>query len=100
MEERALKVGHSLKMLLPCGVLQIPYQEKRDRQCCSSGEAVLTQGGSSDVRHQLNAGVEITADDGPQLLLRGVEGIIMLTSHWSMPWVMDSRQQWTGVSPL
>jgi hypothetical protein len=40
VELRALEVRHSLKVLLPYGVLLIPNQEKRDRQCCSSGEAV------------------------------------------------------------
>jgi hypothetical protein len=74
VEVRALEVGHSLKALLPHGVLLIPNQEKRDRQCCSSGEAVLTQGGESHVRHQLNAGVGLAADDdGPRPRLRGVE---------------------------
>jgi hypothetical protein len=41
MEVRALEVGHGLKALLPYGVHLIPNREKRDRQCCSSGEAVL-----------------------------------------------------------
>jgi hypothetical protein len=62
---RAPEVGYNLKMLLPYGVLLILNREKRDRQCCSSGEAVPAQGGESDVRHQLNAGVGLTADDGP-----------------------------------
>jgi mono/diheme cytochrome c family protein len=35
---------------------------------------VLAQGGESDVCHQLNAGVELAADDGPRPWLRGVEG--------------------------
>jgi hypothetical protein len=65
VEVRALEVGHGLKMLLPHGVLLILNQKKRDRQCCSSGEVVLAQGGESDVRHQLNANVELAADDGP-----------------------------------
>jgi hypothetical protein len=74
MDVRTLEVRHGLKTLLPYGVLLIPNQEKRDRQCYSSGEAVLTQGGESDVRHQLNVGVRLAADDGPQPWLRGVEG--------------------------
>jgi hypothetical protein len=45
-----------------------------DRQCCSSGEAVLAQGGESDVRHQLNISVGLAVDDGPRPWLRGVEG--------------------------
>jgi hypothetical protein len=74
VEVRALEVGHGLKMLLPYGVLLILNQEKCDRQCCSSGEAVLAQGGESHVRHQLNAGVGLTINDGPESWLRGVEG--------------------------
>jgi hypothetical protein len=74
VEVRALEVGHGLKMLLPYGVLLILNQEKCDRQCCSSGEAVLAQGGESHVRHQLNAGVGLTINDGPKSWLRGVEG--------------------------
>jgi hypothetical protein len=65
MEVRALEVRHNLKTLLPYRVLLIPNWEKRDRQCCSSGEAVLAQGGESHVRHHLNAGVRLTADDEP-----------------------------------
>jgi hypothetical protein len=41
MEVRALEVRHSLKALLPYGVFLILNQEKHDRQCCSSDEAVL-----------------------------------------------------------
>jgi hypothetical protein len=74
MEVRALEVGHGLKTLLPYGVLLIPNWEKRNRQCCSSSEEVLTQGGESQVRYQLNAVVELAADDGPQPQLRGVKG--------------------------
>jgi hypothetical protein len=74
VEVRALEVGHSLRTLLPYEVLLIPNQVKRDRQCCSSDEVVLAQGGESHVRHQLNAGVGLAADDGPRPRLRGVEG--------------------------
>jgi hypothetical protein len=74
MEVRAIEVGHGLKTLLPYGVLLILNQEKRDRQCCSSGEVVLAQRGESHVRHQLNAGVGLTTDDGPRPRLHGVEG--------------------------
>jgi hypothetical protein len=73
MEVRALEVGHSLKVLLPYGVLLISNRKKRDSQCCSSGEAVLAQGGESDVCHHLNASVGLTADDGTRPWLRGVE---------------------------
>jgi hypothetical protein len=74
VEVRALKVKHGLKALLPYGVLLIPNQEKRDRQCCCSCEVVLAQGGEGDVRHHLNACVRLVADDGPRLWLHGVEG--------------------------
>jgi hypothetical protein len=74
VEVRALEVGHGLKTLLPYGVLLIPNREKRDRQCCSSGEVILAQGGESHVRHQLNAGVRLTANDGPRPRLCGVKG--------------------------
>jgi hypothetical protein len=47
---------------------------KARRQCYSSGEVVLTQGGESHVRHQLNAGVGLAVDDGPRPRLHGVEG--------------------------
>jgi hypothetical protein len=74
VEVRTLEVGHGLKTLLPYEVLLIPNWEKRDRQCCSSDEVVLAQGGESDVCHQLNAGVGLTSDDGPRPRLCGVEG--------------------------
>jgi hypothetical protein len=74
VEVRALEVGHKVMMLLPYRVLLILNREKCDRQCCSSGEVVLAQGGESDVHHQLNVGVGLTADDGPRARLRGVKG--------------------------
>jgi hypothetical protein len=64
MEVRALEVVHSLKVLLPYGVLLIPNREKRDRQCCYSSKASLTQGGEGDMCHHLNGGVGLAADDG------------------------------------
>jgi hypothetical protein len=81
VEVRALEVGHGLKTLLSYGVLLIPNREKHDRQCGNSGEVVLAQGGESDVRHQLNGGVGLTADDGPNHGSMGSKGIITLTSH-------------------
>jgi hypothetical protein len=63
VEVRTLEVGHGLKTLLPYEVLLILNWEKRDRQCCSSGEAVLAQGGDCHVRHKLNASVGLTGDD-------------------------------------
>jgi hypothetical protein len=74
VEVRAHEVGHGLKTLLPYGVLLIPNWEKCHRQCCSSGVVVLAQGGESDVHHQLNASVRLTADDEPRPWLHGVEG--------------------------
>jgi hypothetical protein len=106
VEVRTLEVGHGLKTLLPYGVLLIPNREKHDRQCCSSGEAVLAQGGESDVRHQLNAGVGLAVDDGPQPRLRGVEGYChtdltlvyamgrgqLATVDWSIPVVAKTDE--------
>jgi hypothetical protein len=74
VEVRAFEVGHGLKTLLPYGVLLIPNREKRNRQCCSSGEAVLSQGGESHVCHQLNADVGLAVDDGLRPQLCEVEG--------------------------
>jgi hypothetical protein len=93
MEVRALEVGHGFKALLPYGVLLILNREKRDRQCCCSCEAVLTQGGEGDVRHHLNAGVGLAADNGPDHGCTGSKGIIMLTSHMSKSWILDSLQR-------
>jgi hypothetical protein len=47
---------------------------ERDRQCDGSGEAVLAQGGESNVRHHLNIGVGLAANDGPRSWLCRVEG--------------------------
>jgi hypothetical protein len=73
VEVRALEVRHGRKIMLPNGVLLIPNQEKQNRQCGDSGEAVLAQRGESDVRHHLNAGVELTVDDVPRTWLHRVE---------------------------
>jgi hypothetical protein len=74
VEVRALEVGHGLKLLLRYGVILIMNQEKRDRQCGSSGKAVLAQGGENDVCHHLNASVRLTDDDKPRPRLCWVEG--------------------------
>jgi hypothetical protein len=74
VEVRALEVGHGLKVQLPYRVLLILNREKRDRQCCCSGDVVLAQGGEGDVCHHLNTSVRLAADDRPQPQLRGVEG--------------------------
>jgi hypothetical protein len=74
MEVRALEVKLGLKVLLSYGVLMIPNREKRDGQCCCSGESILAQGGEGDVGHHLDAGVGLTADDGARPWLCGVEG--------------------------
>jgi hypothetical protein len=74
VEVRALEVRYGLQALLPYGVLQILNQEKRDRQCCCSGKAVLAQGGEGDVHRHLDAGVGLVVDDGPRPQHRGVKG--------------------------
>jgi hypothetical protein len=73
VEVRALEVRHGLMALLPNGVLLILNQEKHDRQCRCSYEAVLAQGGEGDVRHHLNAGVRLAGNDGPRPWVRGVK---------------------------
>jgi hypothetical protein len=74
LEVRALEVKRGLQGLLPYGVLLIPNREKRDRQCCCSGKAVLARGGEGDVHHHVNTGVGLAAGDRPRPRLRGVEG--------------------------
>jgi hypothetical protein len=74
VEVRALDVGHGLKTLLPYGVLLILNWENSDRQCYSSSEAAVGQGGESHVRHQVNAGVGLPADEGLRPRLHGVKG--------------------------
>jgi hypothetical protein len=93
MEVRALKVGHGLKALLPYGVLLIPNQEQRDRKCCYSSEAVLAQGGESDLCYHLDAGVGLTTKMNPDHGSMWSKGIITLTSHLSKPWTLDTRHQ-------
>jgi hypothetical protein len=56
---------HGQTLPQDAAAIQVPDQKKRDRQCGSSGEAVLAQRGESDVRHHLNAGVRLATDDGP-----------------------------------
>jgi hypothetical protein len=65
MKVRAFEVGHDLKALLPYVILLISNQEKHDRQCHCSYEAILAQGGEGDVRYHLNAGVGLATDDRP-----------------------------------
>jgi hypothetical protein len=74
VEVRALRVRHSRKTLLPYGVLLIPDRKMCDRQCDGSSEAILAQRGENDVRHHFNAGVGLTADDGPRPCLHRVDG--------------------------
>jgi hypothetical protein len=83
VEVCALEVVHGLKALLPYGVLMILNREKCDRQCCCSCEAVLAQGGEGDVRHHLDTGVGLTADDGQDQGCTRSSGIVTLTSHLS-----------------
>jgi hypothetical protein len=74
MEVRTLEVRHSLKTLLQYRVLLILNQEKCNRQCCYSSEAILARGGEDNVRHHLDIGVGLAIDDGPQPRLHGVKG--------------------------
>jgi hypothetical protein len=92
VEMRALEVGHGLKALMLYGALLIPNREKRERYCCYSSEAALTQLGKSGVCHHLVGGVGLAADDRPDHSSMGSMGTITLTSHTSMPWAMESWQ--------
>jgi hypothetical protein len=65
VEVRALEIRYGLKALLPYGVLLILNQEKCDRQCRCSCEAVHAQGGEGNVRHHFNVGAGLTTNDGP-----------------------------------
>jgi hypothetical protein len=93
VEVRALEVRHCRKIMLPNGVLLIPNQEKQNRQCGDSGEAVLAQRCESDVRHHLNAGVELAVDDVPRTWLHRVKRYC----HFNLApvQVMDPRQSAT-----
>jgi hypothetical protein len=93
MEVRALDVRHNLKALLPYGVLLILNREKHDRWCCSGGEAVLTQGGESNVRHHINASVGLVAKVEPRPWLCGVKGYHHIDLAPVQAVAMDSRQQ-------
>jgi hypothetical protein len=92
VQMRALEVGHSLKMLLPYGVLLIPNREKHDRQCCSSGEAVShkeVRGMCAISSTPVSGSLPMMDPDHDSV---GSKGIVTLTLHWSMPWATDSRQ--------
>jgi hypothetical protein len=73
-EVGALEVRHGLKALLPYRVLLILNREKRDRQCCCSGEAALTQGGEGNVCHHIDGSVGLSANNGSRPRLYGVDG--------------------------
>jgi hypothetical protein len=93
VEVRALEVGHSRKTLLPYGVLLIPDQKKRDRQCGGSGAVVLTQRGEAMcaiISMPVSGSLSMTDPDHG---LTGSKGIITLTSHLSKSWTLDSQQR-------
>jgi hypothetical protein len=89
---RALEVGQGLKALLSYGVLLILNRKKRDRQCCRSGEAALTQGGEGGVCHHLDGSGSLSMM-APDHGFVAPKGIITLISHTSKPWAMDSQQR-------
>jgi hypothetical protein len=74
VEVRALGVGHSLKMLLPHGILLVTNQKERDWHHGGVGEAALTQGGECDLCRLLDGLIQLDPDDGCHPRLHRVEG--------------------------
>jgi hypothetical protein len=72
----ALEVGHGLEVLLPHRVLLIVNQEESDHHVGGGGEAALTQRSESHVRHLLDDGVKLVADNGSRPRHRGVKGYL------------------------
>jgi hypothetical protein len=74
MEVGGLGVRHSLKTLLPYGVLLVTNQQEHDRHLYSSGETALMQGGGGDECHLHDGAIKLTANDGPHPRLYRVGG--------------------------
>jgi hypothetical protein len=93
VEVRAIEVRHNLKAPLPYRVLMIQNQEKHDRQCYSGGKAVLTQGVRviCAIISTLVSSSLLMMD--PDHCSIGLKGIVMLTSHQSNSWTLDSQQR-------
>jgi hypothetical protein len=71
---RPLRVGHSLKALLPYRILLVTDQKERDWHRGSVDEAVLTQGGECDLCRLLDGLIQLDPNDGFHPRLRRVEG--------------------------
>jgi hypothetical protein len=92
MEVRALEVGHGREMLLPYGVLLIPNQKERDRQCGCSGRSSDREVRAMCAIISLPVSGSLSMTD-PDHGLAGSKGIVTLTSHLSKSWTLDSQQQ-------
>jgi hypothetical protein len=69
-----LGVGHSLKALLPHGILLVADRKERDWHRGGVGEAGLTQGGECDLYHLLDGLIQLDPDDSCHPWLHRVEG--------------------------
>jgi hypothetical protein len=74
VEVRALRVGHSLKALLPHRILLVIDWKEHDWNRGGVSEAALTQGGECDLCHLLDGLIQLDPDDGCHPRLRRVEG--------------------------
>jgi hypothetical protein len=74
VEVRALRVGHSLKTLLPHKILLVTDRKERDWHRGGVGVAALTQGGECDLCRLLDDLIQLDPDDGCHPRLHRVEG--------------------------
>jgi hypothetical protein len=74
MEVRALGVGHSLKTLLPHGILLVMNQKKCDWHHGGVDKAALTQGGECDLCRLLDGLIQLDPDDSCHPRLRRFKG--------------------------
>jgi hypothetical protein len=74
VEVGPLEVGHSLKALLPHGILLVVDRKERDWHRGDIGEAGLTQGGECDLCRLLDGLIQLDPDDSCHPQLHRVEG--------------------------
>jgi hypothetical protein len=74
VEVGPLGVGHTLKALLPHGILLVVDRKERDWHRGGVGETGLTQGGECDLCRLLNGLIQFDPDDSCHPRLHRVEG--------------------------
>jgi hypothetical protein len=74
VEVGPLRVGHSLKALLPHGILLVADRKERNWHRGGVGEAGLTQGGECDLCRLLDGLIQLDPDDSCHPRLHRVEG--------------------------